>query len=54
MTFIDLTLRDDEAHDLRAVLEQTARPGSLQTTLIHRIDAALEEAKRPRRKRKET
>ena len=45
---LDLKLRDDEASDLRELLCQTARPGTLQSRLIQRLDAALEEATRIR------
>jgi hypothetical protein len=48
--YLDLKLRDDEASDLRELLTQTAAPGSLQTRLISRIDAAIEAEKRPRRR----
>lgn len=46
--FIDLKLRDDEAAALRELLTQTNKPGSLQSSLILRIDAAIESEKRPR------
>lgn len=45
---VELKLHDDEASDLRELLCQTARPGSLQSRLIQRLDAALEEATRIR------
>lgn len=49
---VKLTLHDDEAAHLRTLLTQTAHPGSFQSRLIQRLDAALEETKRDRYPRK--
>lgn len=53
MLRIDLPLIGTEIGQLRALLSQTAAPGSVQGKLISRIDAALEEATRSRRPREE-
>ena len=48
---LDLKIDQGEAFDLRELLCQTARPNTLQSRLIQRIDALIEEARRPRHRR---
>jgi hypothetical protein len=50
MTLVRLNLTTTEASALRSILGQSNCPGSLQALLINRLDAACEEARRPRRK----
>ena len=47
-SWFPLWMDDLEAHDLRAILEQNASPGSFQSRLLQRLDAAVDEAKRTR------
>lgn len=51
MSRISLDIPAQDARDLRILLEQTARPNSLQTRLINQIDVRLAEAKRDRYRR---